>query len=69
MLRDNAIKSIPYFIQQLSRLFESKSTLDEIHLSLAKDNTIEIIKKIILNKLPYGIGESITKGKYFIIAK
>ena len=69
MLRDNAIKSIPSFIQQLSRLFESKSTLNEIHMSLAKDNAIELIKKIIISKLPQGIGESITKGKYFIIAK
>ena len=69
MLRDNAIKSIPSFIQQLSRLFESKSTLNEIHMSLAKDNAIELIKKIIISKLPQGIGECITKGKYFIIAK
>ena len=68
MLRDNAIKSIPFFIQQLSRFFVSKSTLDEIHMSLAKDNAIDLIKKIILNNLPHGIGESITKGKYFIIA-
>ena len=69
MLRDNAIKSIPSFIQQLARLFESKSTLNEIHMSLAKDNAIDLIKKIILNNLPHGVGESITKGKYFIIAK
>ena len=69
MLRDNAIKSIPSFIQQLSRLFESKSTLNEIHMSLAKDNAIELIKKIIISKLPQGICECITKGKYFIIAK
>ena len=69
MLRDNAIKSIPSFIQQLARLFESKSTLNEIHMYLAKDNAIDLIKKIILNNLPQRIGECITKGKYFIIAK
>lgn len=69
MLRDHAIKSISYFIQQLSRLFISKSTLNELHMSLAKENAIDIIKKTIINNIPYGIGESITKGKYFIIAK
>lgn len=67
MLRDGAIKSVSAFFQQLSRLFESKSTLSEIQSALYKDNFIESIKDTILKKLPHGIGNIITKEKYFII--
>lgn len=67
MLRDGAIKSVSAFFQQLSRLFESKSTLSEIHVALCKDNAIELIKGAILKKLPHGIGDIITKEKYFVI--
>ena len=50
-----------------TRLFESKSTLSEIHVALCKDNAIELIKGAILKKLPHGIGDIITKEKYFVI--
>lgn len=67
MLRDGAIKSVSAFFQQLSRLFESKSTLSEIQSALRKDNFIELIKETILKNLPHSIGDIITKEKYFVI--
>ena len=44
-----------------------KSTLSEIHVALRKDNAIELIKGAILKNLPYGIGDVITRGNYFVI--
>lgn len=67
MLRDGAIKSVSAFFQQLSRLFESKSTLSEIKSALRKDNFIESIKEAIVKNLPHSIGDIITKEKYFVI--
>lgn len=67
MLRDNVINSISVFFQQLSRLFRTKESLNEISDSIGWDKAIQMLKDNLISRLPYGMSKIITQEKYFCI--
>ena len=67
MIRDNVIKSIYSFFEQLFRICLDKETLDQISNSLGYNKLKQLSKKKTLNSFPFGLGKVFMQEKYFCV--
>ena len=67
MIRDNVIKSIYSFFEQLFRICLDKETLDQISNSLGYNKLRQLSKKKTLNSFPFGLGKVFMQEKYFCV--
>ncbi len=67
MLRDNVIVSVSAFFQQLCRVSVTQRTIHGISNQFGKQTGMQITKETILNNLPAGLSDTITKEKYFCV--
>ena len=67
MIRDNVIKSIYSFFEQLFRICLDKETLDQISNSLGYNKLRQLSKKKTLNSFPFGLGNVFMQEKYFCV--
>lgn len=67
MIRDNVIKSMYSFFEQLFRICLDKETLDQISNSLGYNKLKQLSKKKTLNSFPFGLGKVFMQEKYFCV--
>ena len=67
MLRDNVIKSIYSFLEQLFRVCSDKDKIDQISNALGNDKFKQITQEKILEKMPLDMGNIFTQEKYFCV--
>lgn len=67
MIRNNVIKSMYSFFEQLFRICLDKETLDQISNSLGYNKLKQLSKKKTLNSFPFGLGKVFMQEKYFCV--
>lgn len=67
MIRDNVVVSVHQLFEQLFRMCKDKDSITQISDALAFDKVKQISREKVLEKLPLGMGQVFTQGKYFCV--